>query len=116
MPMLFVLGMLALGLIIAFFIWKSGVLAYGAAGSFFLLGIVAMEQSAGSNPTQMEDAYMGLFWLCVAFTIACVLLPLVMREKPSKDDVYADEVDEVTGEPILKEGAGKKKPGQQKLS
>ena len=101
--MLFVLGMLALGLIIAFFIWKSGVLAYGASGSFFLLGITAMGQSTGANPTEIVDAYMGLFWLCVAFTIACVLLPAIMREKPSKDDIYVDDIDEVTGEPIKKE-------------
>jgi len=103
MPMLFVLGMLALGLIIGFFIWRSGVLAYGASGSFFLLGITAMGQSTGANPTEIVDAYMGLFWLCVAFTIACALLPLLMREKPSKDDIYVDEIDEVTGEKVTKE-------------
>ena len=101
MPLLFLLGILALGLIIAFFVWHSGVLAYGAAGSFFLLGIVAMGQSTGANPTEIEDAYMGLFWLCVAFTIACALLPALMREKPSKDDIYVDDVDEVTGEKVV---------------
>lgn len=116
MPMLFLCGMLALGLLILFFWKKSSVAAYGAAGVWILLGFQALDQSTSPSPAQIQDTYMGLFWLCVVFTIACILLPLIMREKPSKDDVYADEYDEVTGEPIPKEGAGKEKSGQRKLT
>lgn len=113
MPMLFLCGMLALGLMIIFFWKKSQVAAYGAAGVWILLGFQALAQSTSPSPAQIQDTYMGLFWLCVVFTIACILLPLVMREKPSPDDLYVDEVDEVTGEKIpRKEGDDKVKPGQ----
>ena len=100
--MLFVLGALGLGLIIAFFWKKSGVLAYGAAGAWLLLGFRALEISGSSTLIPIDDTYIGLFWLSMAFTIACVSLPAVMREKPSTDDIYPDEVDEVTGEKIPK--------------
>lgn len=107
--MLFVLGALGLGLIIAFFWKKSGVLAYGAAGAWLLLGFRALEISGSSTLIPIDDTYIGLFWLCMAFTIACALLPSVMREKPSKDDIYPEEVDEVTGEKIEKEEPKAKK-------
>ena len=109
MPMLFILGILGLGFTIAFFWTRSGVLAYGAAGSWVLLGFTAFQQSPSSAPIPITDTYLGLFWLCIAFTIACVLLPSVMREKPSKDDIYPEEVDEVTGEKIVREEPKQKK-------
>ena len=113
LPMLLICGVLALGLLAIFFWKNSAVAAYGASGLWVLLGFVAMGQS--SSPVfPIQDAYMGLFWMGIAFCIACILLPSVMREKPSKDDIYADDVDEVssgrsgydevTGEKIVKEG------------
>lgn len=95
-------GMLGLGLLFGF-IWKKyGFLAYGAAGVWGLLGFLALTTSSSSSPAQITDVYMGLFWLCMAFVIGCSLLPTVMREKRSKDDLYVDEIDEVTGEPVKK--------------
>ena len=79
-------GLLGLGFTIGFFWKRSAFFAYGAAAIWALLGFLAMQRSAGANPTQIVDVYMGLFWLCVAFVVACVLLPNVMREKPEKED------------------------------
>lgn len=96
-------GILALGLVFGF-IWKNYAwLAYGAAGVWALLGFLSFQTSDSGNPTQITDVYMGLFWLSIGFVIACSLLPSVMREKPSKDDIYVDDIDEVTGEPIKRE-------------
>ena len=106
-------GILGLGLTFGFFWKKSGFFAYGAAGAWALLGFQAFTMSATATPVPITDTYMALFWLCVAFTISCVLLPTVMREKPSPDDIYVDEVDEVTGEKIPKEGP---KPKRKKTS
>ena len=106
--MLVICGVLALGLLVIFFWKKSAVAAYGASGLWVLLGFVAMGLS--SSPVfPIEDTYMGLFWMGIAFCIACVLLPSVMREKPSKDDIYPEEVDEVTGDPVSKEVPKQKK-------
>ena len=113
LPMLLICGVLALGLLAIFFWKNSAVAAYGASGLWVLLGFVAMGQS--SSPVfPIQDAYMGLFWMGIVFCIACILLPSVMREKPSPDDIYADDVDEVSGvsrrfdevthEPIKPEG------------
>ena len=96
-------GMLALGLLFGF-IWKKyGFLAYGAAGVWALLGFLALTTSSSNSPAEITDVYMGLFWLCIAFVIGCSLLPTVMREKPSPDDIYVDEIDEVTGDKITPE-------------
>lgn len=96
-------GILGLGLVFGF-IWKKyGWLAYGAAGAWALLGFFALTTSSSSSPAQITDVYMGLFWLCIAFVIGCSLLPTVMRDKPSPDDIYVDEIDEVTGEKITPE-------------
>ena len=100
---LILFGIMALALLALFFWKKSQVAAYGAAGAWLLLGIQAYVVSDSPNPAQIQDTYMGLFWLGVVFTIACIFLPLIMREKPSKDDIFVDEIDEVTGEPIKHE-------------
>jgi len=104
------LGFLAIPIVfmIAFFWKKSNVLAFVAAGGWVLLGFFAFGQS-DSTVFPITDVYMGLFWLCIAATIGCVLLPAVMREKPSKDDIYPEEVDEVTGEKIVPEEPKEKK-------
>ena len=101
--MLFLCGMLALGLMIVFFWKKAQIAAYGAAGVWILLGFQALAQSTSPNPAQIQDTYMGLFWLCIVFTIACIFLPLIMRERPSKDDIYVDDLDEVTGGKVTPE-------------
>lgn len=104
MPMLFILGLLALGLTLGFFWKQSAVLAYGASGTWMLLGFQALTQSS-SAVFPIQDTYMGLFWICVVFCIACIFLPSVMKEKPSPDDIYVEDVDEVTGDPIKREEA-----------
>ena len=102
-------GMLGLGLVFGF-IWKKYAwLAYGAAGVWALLGFLALETSSSASPAEITDVYMGLFWLSIGFVIACSLLPTVMRDKPSPDDIYVDEIDEVTGETIIPEGPKQKK-------
>ena len=108
LPMLVICGLLALGLLVIFFWKKSAVAAYGASGLWVLLGFVAMGQSS-STVFPIQDTYMGLFWMAWVFCIACALLPSVMREKPSKDDIYVEEIDEVTGEPIPKDKPRQKK-------
>ena len=100
---LILFGILGLGMTFGFFWKKSAFFAYGAAGAWALLGFQAFQQSASASPAQITDTYMALFWLCMAFVIGCALLPAVMREKRSPDDIYPEEVDEVTGEPIPKE-------------
>lgn len=98
------LGFLAIPLVfmVAFFIWRSNVLAFIAAGGWILVGFFAFGQS-DSAVMPITDVYMALFWLSVAATIACILLPAIMREKASKDDIYPEDVDEVTGDPVEKE-------------
>ena len=85
--MIFILfGILGLGFTFGFFWKRSGFFAYGASGIWALLGFLALQHSAGTNPTQIVDVYMGLFWLSLGFTIACGLLPSLMREKPTAED------------------------------
>lgn len=107
--LLVLLGFMALVFLVVFFWKKAQMAAYGAAGVWTLFGIQAMQQSTSPNPAQIQDVYMGLFWLGIVFTIACIFLPLVMREKPSPDDLYMDEIDEVTGEPKEKDEPKKKR-------
>ena len=111
--LLILFGLMALVLLALFFWKKNQAAAYGAAGAWLLLGIQALTQSDSPNPAQIQDTYMGLFWLGMVFTIACIFLPLVMREKPSKDDLTVDELDEVTGEKIIKEET---KPSRKRAS
>jgi len=91
----FFIGLLILALTLTalFFFLKHGILGYGAAGGWALLGFTAFQSSTSTNPAEITDTYMALFWLCIAFAIGCSLLPTVMREKPSKDDLYVDEID-----------------------
>ena len=79
---------------VALFIWKRhAFLSYAAAGAWIMLGITAMLDSESTSPINITDVNMALFWLCVAFTIACALLPLAMREKKDKGELYADDLD-----------------------
>ena len=107
------LAFIALPLVLlGLFFWKkSAFLAFLAAGGWILLGFYSFGLS-NSSVFPITDIYMGLFWLCVGATIGCVLLPSAMREKPSPDDIYPEEVDEVTGEPIKREKPSSKEEPQ----
>lgn len=87
---MFQLGLivLALGFTVSGYIFRKSALAYAAAGCWVLLGFFAFQLSSSSNPTQITDVYMGLFWLCMMLTIVCILEPSIMKE-PSK--VLEDE-------------------------
>ena len=91
-------GFLGLGLI-GMFLWKRiAFLSYAAGGVWALMGFQALQSSAGSNPTQIVDTSMALFWLAISLVLACALIPALMREKPEPGDVYADDVgDDVSG-------------------
>ncbi len=109
-------GMLGLGLVFGF-IWKKYAwLAYGAAGAWALLGFLAFQTSSSASPAEITDVHMGLFWLSIGFVIACSLLPTVMRDRPSKDDIYVDDIDEVTGEPKIPEGPKQKRQRSSRFS
>ena len=121
MILMVLFAMLGLGLTLGFFWKRSGVLAYGAAGVWALLGLQAFVTSSGSNPTDISDTYMGLFWLCIGFVVACSLLPTVMREKPVKgEDIYVDrdidgsDIGHVT--PEKKDNPGGKSPRPSKFN
>jgi len=59
----------AIGLTLGW-VWKrEGFLAWGAAAVWLLLGFTAMAESTSPSPAQISDVYMGLFWLCIGFTI-----------------------------------------------
>lgn len=90
MLVLWLFGFLGLGLL-GLFLWKRlAFLAYGAAGVWGLMGFQALQTSAGSNPTEITDTYMALFWLSIGFVVACSLIPTLMREKPEKQDEDVD--------------------------
>jgi len=69
----------ALGAMIATYIFRRGQIAFVAAAAWLFLAFFGFQQSASSNPTQITDIYMGLFWLGVAMTIVSALEPLMMR-------------------------------------
>ena len=94
---LLLFGLLGLGLTYGFFWKRSSFFAYGAAGAWALLGFQGFVASAGSNPAQITDTYMGLFWLCVAFTVGCALLPTIMRERPEPEDIPTDALGDDIG-------------------
>jgi len=96
---LLIFMILPLGLLGFWLKWRIAFLAYGSAGTWFLLAILAMQTSGGSNPTEIVDIYMALFWLGIVFTLGMALLPTVMREKPEKGDIYVDNVD-VAGDDV----------------
>ena len=102
MALLGIFAAMGVALLFGFFHWRSGFFAYGAAGAWALTAFQAFTMSGSTNPTSITDTYMAMFWLCIAFVIGCALLPNIMREKTSKDDVTVDELDEVTGEPKKK--------------
>lgn len=92
--LLILFGFLAMGLT-GTFLWKKyNLLSFGCAGMWALLGFTALQQSESTSPTDITDSYMGLFWLCITFTIAFMLLPLVVRAKPEPDEIYPEELDE----------------------
>jgi len=61
---------------------RSGMLSYGAVGAWVLTAFQAFYCSASSSPSQITDAYMGLFWMCIAFAIALGVWPYASRERP----------------------------------
>ena len=83
---LLLFGMLGMGFTFGFFWKRSAFFAYGAAGVWALLGFMSLGRSAGANPTDITDVYMGLFWLCMGFMIGCALLPSLMKEKALADE------------------------------
>lgn len=87
------LAVLAMGFTGMFFWKRMAVLAFGAAGSWALLGFLSLTTSTAASPTEITDVWMGMFWLCMMFTVACALLPAIMREKPEPEDIYVDNVD-----------------------
>lgn len=103
MALLGIFAAMGIALLFGFFHWRSGFFGYGAAGAFALTAFQAFTMSGSTNPASITDTYMAMFWLCIVFVVACALLPTIMREKPSKEDLYVDEIDEVTGEPKPKE-------------
>lgn len=109
MILLILFGIMALGLTGMFFWKRSQFLAYGAAGSWALLGFQSFVESGSTNPTNITDTYMAMFWLCVAFVIGCALLPTVMREKPTKEDIYVEDIDGSDLSAILPERGDEKK-------
>lgn len=68
--------------------------AYGAAGAWALLAFFSLQESTSTNPTQITDIYMALFWLSIAFVMACALLPTVMRERAEPDEYPTELLDE----------------------
>lgn len=91
---LILLGCMGLAFTFGFFLWRSSFCAYGAAGLWILTGMLSLQTSAAPNPGAIIDVYMGLFWMCVGFTIACALLPSLMRPKPEPDDFPIDSLGE----------------------
>lgn len=92
------LTIIAIGALVfvGLFIWKRlAFLAAAAAGMFILLGFQALTLSDSSNPTNITDPWMGLFWLSEFLAVAMILLPAVMREKPAeqKGDLYMEDID-----------------------
>jgi hypothetical protein len=88
-----VFGILPLGFL-GLFLWKRlSLLAYGSAATWGLFGFFAFQQSTSPDPAHIQDIYMALFWVCVALIIVMVLLPLVMREKKEKEEIYANDLD-----------------------
>jgi len=87
---LWLFGFLGMGLLGMFFWKRIGFLSYGAAGLWALLGFQALQSSGSPSPVQITDTYMALFWLCIAFVIACSLLPSVMKEKLPKEEFIED--------------------------
>lgn len=94
MILLVLFGILGLGLTSMFFWKRSPFLAYGAAGAWALLGFQAFVDSGSTNPTNIVDTYMAMFWLCMGFVVGCALLPTIMREKPTKEDIFVDDIDD----------------------
>jgi hypothetical protein len=60
---------------------RSGLLSYGAVGAWMLTAFQAFYASASSSPGDITDAYMGLFWLSLAFVIACGVWPYASRDR-----------------------------------
>jgi hypothetical protein len=69
---------------IAGFVINKSILAFIGGAFWFMFGISSFMQSASSNPTNITDVYMGLFWLGIALMITCVLEPALMG-KPKEE-------------------------------
>lgn len=87
---------LALGLLIAAFALSSGrkLLAFASAGAWALLGVYSYTKSAS-----LWDVYYSLFWLAMAMTFACALIPAVLREK--KEEPAVEDTDEYGDKDLL---------------
>lgn len=108
MLLLMLFGFLAMGFTGAF-LWKRYMLlGFGTAGMWALLGFAALQQSSSSGPAQITDTYMALFWLCIVFVIAFMLLPLVLRAKPESEDIYPEDLSE-EDKPLFEEMEAERK-------
>ena len=87
---LILLGGLA-SVLLTLFVWKRlAFLSYASAGIWALLAFSAFNLSASPNPATITDTYMGLFWMGLGLTIACALIPTLLRPKPEPDDYPMD--------------------------
>lgn len=87
---------LSLALTLAAFALKSGrgILSFAAAGSWILLGVYNYTHSATT-----WDIHYSLFWLSMGMTIACALIPAILREK-RETEASVDDIDELD-KPLL---------------
>lgn len=67
------------------YIWRRNELAFAAAGGWAVAAFFVFDRSASTNPTEITDIYMGLFWLFISLVITCVLLPMFLRERKDLD-------------------------------
>lgn len=68
------------------------------AGLFWLfagLWIRGLSVTANSPAGTPWDIYYGMYFFCLFMVLACVLLPVAMRDKKAEEpgDVYVDDVD-----------------------
>ncbi len=86
--MLAILLLLALSLMLAGYIVRRAVLAFGAAGGWALLCIYAITLSA--HPW---DIYYGLGFLAFGLAVVSALEPMIMREKTAgTEDEKLDDI------------------------
>ena len=88
---------LALGLTISTFALKSGraILAFASAGGWVLLGVYSYTRFVA-----LWDIYYALFWLSMGMVFACVLVPVVLREK-KEEDISVEDIDEYGDKDLL---------------
>ena len=67
------------------YVFRKQQIAFLAALAWTLLAFFSLSLSSGSNPTQITDIYMALFWGSVAMVIISAFEPMIM--KPPSDEV-----------------------------